>query len=247
MEDPYRLDLAYIHDAGFGDLARSAAPDLIDELRRVGLRRGTVVDLGCGSGITSRLFRDAGYEVLGIDLSAPLIEIARQRVPDAEFRIGSFTAIDMPPCVAVTAIGEVFNYGFDPANGTAARAKVFAQIYAALAPGGILMFDTAGPARAPAWGPQRTFVEGPDWTVLVEAEADEAKNRLTRRITTFRKLGDLYRRDFESHELQLVDPQEVAEVLERIGFSVQTLACYGSLTLPPGITGFLARKPGREF
>jgi hypothetical protein len=144
----------------------------------------------------------------------------------------------------VMAIGEVFNYIFDTANSTAVRAKAFDRIYAALAPGGLLVFDMAGHARAPSRSPQRTFAEGPDWAVLVEAEADTANSLLTRRITTFRKLGELYRRDFEIHQLQLVDPVEVVELLQRIGFSVQTLACYGSLPLPQGLVGFLARKPG---
>jgi SAM-dependent methyltransferase len=143
MQHAYRYDLAYIHDAGFGHLAASAAPVVIEELKRAGTHSGTVVDLGCGSGITSRLLCDAGYEVVGIDLSEPLIEMARKRVPDAAFRMGSFTTADIPPCVAVMAIGEVFNYIFDTANSTAVRAKAFDRIYAALAPGGLLVFDMA--------------------------------------------------------------------------------------------------------
>jgi SAM-dependent methyltransferase len=245
MQHAYRDDLAYVHDAGFGHLAASAAPVVIEELKRAGIDSGTVVDLGCGSGITSRLLRDAGYEILGIDLSEPLIEMARKRVPDAAFRVDSFATADIPPCVAVTAIGEIFNYTFDPANSTAVRAKVFDRIYAALAPGGLLVFDLAGHARAPSRSPQRTFAEGPDWAVLVETETDAANSLLTRHITTFRQLGErgLYRRDFEIHQLHLVDPEEIVELLQRIGFSVQTFTCYGSLPLPQGLVGFLARKP----
>jgi CheY-like chemotaxis protein len=39
---------------------------------------------------------------------------------------------------------------------------------------------------------------------------------------------------------------EVVESLQHIGFSVQTLACYGSLRLPKGLVGFLAIKPGNS-
>ena len=42
----------------------------------------------------------------------------------------------------------------------------------------------------------------------------------------------------KSAALMLIDE------LQRIGFCVQTLACYGSLALPQGLIGFLARKPG---
>jgi len=80
--------------------------------------------------------------------------------------------------------------------------------------------------------------------VLVESEADTTHSLLTRRITTFRQVGGLYRRDFERHQLQLADPAEIMKSLRRIGFSVQTLACYGSLPVLQGVVGFLARKPG---
>ncbi len=128
---------------------------VIEELKRAGTRSGTVVDLECGSGIMARLLSDAGYEVVGIDLSEPLLRMARKRVPEATFRMGSFATTDIHPCVAVTAIGEVFNYTFDTANCAAVRAKTFGRVYTALAPRGLLVFDMAGPARAPSHSPRR--------------------------------------------------------------------------------------------
>jgi SAM-dependent methyltransferase len=243
MQYSYRDDLAYIHDVGFGHLAKSAALMLIEELKSTEMQGETVVDLGCGSGITARLLCDEGYKVVGIDLSESLVEIARNRVPEAVFHIGSFVTADIPPCVAVIAIGEVLNYVFDEVNCDAVRTSIFDRIYAALAPGGLLVFDMAGHARAPFDSPQRTFAEGSDWAVLMEAEIDSTHSLLMRHITTFRRLGELYRRDFETHQLQLVDPIDVVESLQRIGFCVQTLSCYGSLSLPQGLIGFLARKP----
>lgn len=242
MQHAYRDDLAYIHDAGFGHLATSVVPVILEELKHAGSHSGTTVDFGCGSGVLSRLLYDAGYKVIGVDLSEPLLHIARKRVPEATFRMESFATANIPPCVAVTAIGEVFNYMFDTANGAAVRTKTFDRVYKALAPGGLFVFDMAGPARAPSQNRERTFTEGHDWAVMMEAEVDTASNLLTRRITSFRKLGDLYRRDFELHQLQLVDPLEIVESLQRIGFSVQTLGCYGSLPLPRGLVGFVAKK-----
>jgi len=46
----YDEDLAYVHDVGFGDFARSVAPGVLEILRRSGITGGLVVDLGCGSG-----------------------------------------------------------------------------------------------------------------------------------------------------------------------------------------------------
>ncbi len=242
MQDAYRDDLAYIHDAGFGRLAESAAGVLMDELQRSGIRRGTVVELGCGSGISSRRLCAAGYHVVGIDLSESLLRQARQRVPEAVFQRGSWVDANIPPCVAVTAIGEIFNYTFDPANSPAARSNVFQRIYAALEFNGLFLFDLAGPERAPSPNPLRSYAEGADWAVLCEAEADPQHRTLTRRMTTFRQQGAWYRRDFEQHQLQLVDPDGVSQELRRLGFSVATRSNYGSMPLPRGLTAFVARK-----
>src|SRR5262249_55311799 len=62
MTGTYREDLAYIHDAGYGGMARAAAPVLIAELRAQGHERGRVIDLGCGSGILAAAVAKAGYD-----------------------------------------------------------------------------------------------------------------------------------------------------------------------------------------
>src|SRR5262245_7905127 len=73
MAKNYGDDLAYIHDAGFGELARNAAPFLVEALRRRGICDGLVIDLGCGSGLLARGLSEAGYDVLGIDISSAMI------------------------------------------------------------------------------------------------------------------------------------------------------------------------------
>ncbi|MEU5541890.1 class I SAM-dependent methyltransferase [Streptomyces sioyaensis] len=45
-----------------------------------------VLDLGCGTGLpTARQLVDAGCEVVGVDLSRGMVELARKYVPDATF------------------------------------------------------------------------------------------------------------------------------------------------------------------
>lgn len=46
-----------------------------------------VLDAGCGSGQKARFFQDLGMQVIGIDFSAKLLEIARRTSPDSEFRL----------------------------------------------------------------------------------------------------------------------------------------------------------------
>jgi enterochelin esterase-like enzyme len=146
--------------------------------------------------------------------------------------------------VAVTAIGECFNYLFDDVGNTdQALYELLQRIHKALDPGGLLLFDVAEPGRVPdSSGLQRTHTEGEDWTVLMSAQEEHENRLLTRRITTFRKVGELYRRDEEIHRLRLVARSELLEALGDLGFEVAILESYGQLQLPPGLTGFLAHK-----
>lgn len=48
-------------------------------------RSPRVLDCCCGPGGLSRLLRDRGMAVTGVDLSLPMLEVARRRVPDATF------------------------------------------------------------------------------------------------------------------------------------------------------------------
>jgi SAM-dependent methyltransferase len=242
MTDAYQEDLAYIHDAGFSGLARSAAPVVLAALRDRGLHHGLVVELGCGSGILAAELSAAGYEVLGIDLSASLLALARRRAPKVHFREGSLLALDIPPCVAVTAIGECFNYLFDSGNTPQALEDLFRRIHGALGPGGLLVCDVAEPGRVPAPGLIQVHAEGADWAVLMTAEEDGRQRLLTRRITTFRRVGELYRRGHEVHCLRLLPRSEITEQLHAIGFQVQILASYGELRFAQGHVGFVASK-----
>lgn len=239
--DGYKPDLAYIHDTGFGTVAANAAVEVQQALRGRSLG-GLIVDLGCGSGILARELLDAGYEVLGIDQSAAMIALAKKRAPGGQFRHESFMNAMLPPSVAVCAIGEVFNYLFDRGNSAVKLQKVFGRIHDALCPGGFLMFDVATPGRIPGPGRRQSFHEGKDWLALVDAGEDRQQNVLTRRIISFRKVGELYRRDEEVHRQRLMDSSQVVEQLRDVGFRVRLLSGYGQWRFPAGVVGFLARK-----
>ncbi len=242
---PYGDDLAYIHDAGYGHIARAAASVLLDLLKESGPAGGLVIDLGCGSGILSAEVAAAGYDVLGIDISAAMIALARKRVPAGRFRVGSVLDAELPPCVAVAAVGEIFNYLFDDANTDARLVPLFRRVHDALGPGGLFLFDVAGPGRVPG-GSQKHCREEDGWAVLVDADEDRTRRLLTRRITSFRRVGKLYRRDHEVHRQRLFTRAEMAGHLRGVGFRVRTLRGYGPLRFGPGHFGFLARKPGRD-
>ena len=238
MTEWYGEDLAYIHDIGFGDFALGAAPGILEILRRNGTREGLVVDLGCGSGLWARELAQARYRVLGIDISEAMVSLARKRVPEAEFMVESLFDADIPPCDAVTALGEVLNYLFHPEN---ELVRLFRRVYDALVLGGVFVFDIAEPGQVPRGTKTRGFTEGEDWVVLVEKEEDG--DTLTRRITTFRREGEHYRRSDEVHRQRLYRVPDIARYLRQVGFRVRTVRGYGRYRLTRAHAAFIARKP----
>src|SRR5512136_2085211 len=89
----YARDLAFIHDSGFLGFVRGAKPDIIRRLRRAVPEGALVVEIGCGSGELARGLAAKGWKVLGIDLSAEMLRLARKkaRIAGSGSRIGAPT------------------------------------------------------------------------------------------------------------------------------------------------------------
>ena len=120
----YGKDLAYIHDVGFGEFARQATP-----------------------GIWAAQAVLAGYRVLGIDISAAMIEIAIRRAPEADFKVDSLFEVPLPDSRAVTAIGESLSYLAEDGRGEDRLRSLFQRVYASLSPGGVFIFDLVEPGE----------------------------------------------------------------------------------------------------
>ena len=237
----YGEDVAHIHDAGHTDFARAAAPDLLARLRAAGFDGGTVVDLGCGSGVWAAELLAAGYDVLGVDVSADLLTIARRHAPGATFVHASLWEAELPPCVAVTAISEILSYAHDPRAGADAVPALLRRVHAALAPGGLLLFDVLGPGIVGP-EPRRMWRDGEDWVVLAEATEDAAARRLTRRILGFRRAGETWRRSDELHVQHLYDRTELLAAVHGAGFDAEPLGGWGAAALRDGAFAIAARR-----
>jgi len=172
-----------------------------------------------------------------------MVKIASRRAPEAEFRIGSLFGVGIPPCAAVTAVSEVLNYLFDAENEERGPGRLFQRVHDALAPGGLFVFDALGPGQVPPGDRKKHFRVGEDWTVLSELEEDAGRATMERRIVSFRRVGEHYRRDEEVHRVRLYEPPQLSAELERAGFRVRTMSSYGDLPLEEGHTAFVARKP----
>jgi SAM-dependent methyltransferase len=225
----YRRDLAWIHHQGFSEFAASAAPGVIALLHAHDIRDGLVIDVGCGSGVLAHALTDAGFDVLGIDASPDMIELARANAPNARFEAGSFAGTTFPPCEAIIAMGEVLNYG------TLADVQRFIRNarHARL-----LLFDVAERGSYPLHDERR--IGGDDWSVIVVKDSDG--EHLTRRVLTFRELDGVTHRDDETHSLALHAREELLAILRENDFRVRVRRSYGSRRLPPAHTMYIAER-----
>ena len=54
-----------------------------------------ILNLGCGTGMHDRKLVDLGFKVTGMDQSAEMIEIAKQKVPEANYIVGDMSDFDL--------------------------------------------------------------------------------------------------------------------------------------------------------
>jgi SAM-dependent methyltransferase len=242
----YGDDLAYIHHRGFTQALRNAAPHLLDILRQRGILSGRVVDLGCGSGVWARALTGAGYDVTGVDASLAMLRIARREAPKASFKHTSLFRAAIPPCAAVTALGECLNYDTGK-DGASTRQRfveeLLRRIFRQVSPSGLFIFDVHAWTTAPAMRRRKVLRAGKDWLISHEARINGLGTRLMRTITVSRRVGMISRQGTEVHVLHLYDPLRLAAMMERTGFQVQIVDRYGDVPLLPGRVGFVAQKP----
>jgi SAM-dependent methyltransferase len=206
---------------------------------RVG--RGTIVELGCGSGITARYLTAAGFDIIGIDVSKAMIEIAQRTAPRARFRVASIAAAPLPDCRAVVAVGEVVSY---LPGGLPALGRLFARIHAALEPRGLLLFDFIASAARRTHHARRRGGRG--WAIVSSATFDRSLRILTRRIIVLRRVGRRFRRSAETHRVRIYSPREIRNALARAGFEVRIAPSYGRYCLPPGDVVVIATRAERR-
>ena len=130
-----------------------------------------VLDSGCGTGEHALLFAERGFEVLGIDVAAAAVDLARakavQRGLNATFEVGDVLALDRLGRMFATVIDCGVFHVFDDAD----RSRYVASLAAVVEPGGalhLLCFSehtpgTTGPRRVTQAEIRAAFAAG--WTV----------------------------------------------------------------------------------
>jgi len=111
---------------------REAVGQVLDETRR----SLEVLDLGCGTGLCGPLFRDIAARLTGVDLSAKMIEKARERGVYDELQVADITEAMRahPAAYDLILAADVFIY-------VGELTPVFEACRSALKPGGMFAFS----------------------------------------------------------------------------------------------------------
>ena len=111
---------------------------LLDHLEQLRDRR--VLDLGCGTGRTAPFLATYASEYLGVDFAAPMVEIARSRLPGLRFEVGDATNL------AAYADGSfdvvVFSFNGIDYVGHEDRLTALREAKRVLAPHGLFIFSS---------------------------------------------------------------------------------------------------------
>jgi SAM-dependent methyltransferase len=77
----------------------------------------SILDVGCGPGLAAQIFSRKIGRVAGVDATAPLVEIARRRVPDGDFRVADMESLPYDDNTFDAATGfNAFQYAASPTN-----------------------------------------------------------------------------------------------------------------------------------
>lgn len=128
--DRYMIDVPY----------ETWSKNIINILKKQGIDEGIVADLGCGTGNITGLMAKAGYDMIGIDNSYDMLNIARDKFLDKNIL---FLCQDMREfelygtCKAIISSCDSINYILEYED----LVKVFKLVNNYLDPKGLFIFD----------------------------------------------------------------------------------------------------------
>jgi ubiquinone/menaquinone biosynthesis C-methylase UbiE len=210
--------LADIYDLMMDDVDyRKWAAYLHDFLQRCGARR--VFEAACGTGeITKRLY-DYGYDIVASDASEAMLRVAaekaRKRGDEIRYVLQDLRHIETTrPADAIVCACDGLNYV------NMEGAAMFAGgAYAALKPGGMLLFDISTLCKLRGMDGQVYFDDADNAACIWKNCFDDGSGTLKMDVTLFIRRGELFERFSERHVQYAYDIETLCGVMRNAGFA----------------------------
>ena len=194
----------------------------------------TILECACGTGELTWRLADAGYRMIASDLSSDMLRIAQEKCRNKGLRIPFVEqAMEELSCHkavdAIVAACDGVNYLTEESQLLA----FFNRAYAALRPGGIILFDVSSQYKLSTVLGCNTFGEdGKDVAYLWKNMYDEESRLLELNLSFFVRKGQLYER-FEEQQIQRAySRDELLSALESAGFINGKAYAFGTKDAP---------------
>ncbi|HJC04715.1 MAG TPA: class I SAM-dependent methyltransferase [Candidatus Enterocloster excrementipullorum] len=202
-------------------------------LTEYGIGSGLVLDLGCGTGSLTECLARAGYDMIGVDSSEDMLEIAMDKRGrsglDILYLLQDMREFELYGTVrAVVSICDSMNYILDYAD----LVQVFRLVNNYLDPGGIFIFDLNTEYKYEALMGSRTFAEDrEDGSFIWYNEYSPEDHINEYDLTLFVREGKLFRRFQETHYQRAYSPAEVRRAAAEAGMEFE--ACWDAFSRDP--------------
>ncbi len=207
---------------------------LISLLKEYGAADGLVLDLGCGTGKMTRLLADAGYDMIGVDNSEEMLEIAMEQELEQKQDI-LYLDQDMREfelygtVAAVVSLCDSVNYIVEEED----LLEVFRLVNNYLDPGGVFIFDLNTIYKYRELLGETTICENrEEGSFIWDNYYDEEEQINEYDLTLFiKEENDLYRKYEETHYQRGYELGEIKALLAQAGLEFVT--AYDAFTREP--------------
>ena len=219
MPESY-TDFAAIYDRLIlEDIDYSAIADYIEStFARLGKKPELVCDLACGTGTLTDILAKRGYDMIGIDLSTEMLDIARTKNPEILFLNQDMREFELYGTVdALLCMTDSLNYIPD-AEDLFSIFKAAKTCY--LNPDAPFIFDLNSPYKLKTVLGDNTFTYDSDDVFYTWENAhfpDEGATDFY--LTFFVKEGETYRRFDEQHTEYVYTQSKITSLLKKAGFT----------------------------
>lgn len=218
----YTDTFATFYDRYYTGWVQAIAPRLVDYLSKTHTSDRSLLDLCCGTGRASLAFCEAGWRVVGLDLSDGMLSLAQQRLQPmidagkAQLIHGSAARFDPPQRVgACICLDGALNH----LDSFAELQSCFQSVSAALLDGGQFFFDLLEPAHFAHWH-HVVVVDEPDSVIVRRGVWDEASNTALLRISGAFDDAGAFRRVSQTLRSRAFTAGQVQRALEAANLSL---------------------------